>query len=298
MMWNGHAETGLVAGLGWVLIVPPAGVVDGVGRVAVTVGYALAPDIDHRNALPSRMWGPVSGGIASAMHRVVGHRAGTHEVAAPVVGGGVAALLGSGLLGGVGVGLVWAWTAGLVLVIASAYKVLPRPRRRHSPPVSAFLHIVGAVVYSWPGRIAASVFVGWFAAENWEGLSWLGWAVALGIAAHLAGDACTKYGVPFTRWVPVRGEGGEVERDADGEPARLEKRTVMVGPRIFVTGSWAEKAARRILQTAAVILAVMIVWRYSPPEVREGLVTATVGVAQLAAGFVVSVIEGINTALR
>ena len=295
-MWSGHADTGLTAGLAWVALVPPAGVADGVARVVVTVGYSVAPDIDHRSALPAKMWGPVSGGVARVVQDGLGHRGGTHEAVAPAVAGVAAAVLGAGVLGPVGVGVVWAWTVGLALVVASAYRVVPRPKRRRAAPVNGVLHILGACVYSWPGRLAVSVGAGYWAAAVADGVGWLGWAVALGIAAHLAGDACTKWGIPFTRWVEMKDGDGNLVRDDSGR-VRFEKRTDFVGPRIFVTGSWAEASARRILQTVSVVLVVVIVWQYSSPETRHMFVAALAGVAGLVGQFFAALLDLVDAAL-
>ena len=56
-------------------------------------------------------------------------------------------------------------------------------------------------------------------------LAWLPWAAALGVAAHLAGDAITKQGLP--------GRGGR-----------------RVGPRLITTGGTAESVVCIILAAA------------------------------------------------
>jgi membrane-bound metal-dependent hydrolase YbcI (DUF457 family) len=182
--------------------------------VAVCGGLALLPDIDHRSSTITRMWGPLSGGYSARVwgkRRTVlpgvshlvsavcgGHRNGTHSIPAILLT----------------LGLVWVATwsrvgTALVLMVATG------------AVLAAGMVMVGtAPRKNWQANLGLSAAV---AAASWsQGLtapSWLPWAMALGVAAHILGDCLTIQGCPLS-WpvsldrlslLPVQA-GGPTER--------------------------------------------------------------------------------------
>lgn len=168
----GHALSGAAVGV-WTLPVaqlPPA---QAAAWVATAVGYAIAPDLDHPASAASRMWGPLSSIPAGVIARVFGHRGATHTWVA-VAAVGLAAWWLTTSAGPVGLAAVAAVTAGLAL---AAVGVSPLP------------NLLGSAA---AGSMVSALDV-----------SWLPWAAALGVAAHIAGDYLTRGAMPGrgrTRW--------------------------------------------------------------------------------------------------
>ena len=167
------------------------------------------------------MWGPVSQGPARVIGKVFGHRGATHRVAA-VAAVGVA---------------VWAATTGRVAPLAADIA----RHFGHARPAEvgqvvgdgAYLLVVAATVglaaaaarTPWLVNLTVSWLIAALAHRLELPLVWLPWAAALGVAAHLAGDAITKQGLP--------GRGGR-----------------RVGPRLITTGGTAESVVCIILAAA------------------------------------------------
>ena len=177
----GHALSGAAAGV-WTLPVaqlPPA---QAAAWVAAAVGYAIAPDLDHPASTASRMWGLLSSIPAGFIARVFGHRKATHTWAAVAAVAGAAWWLTTSA-GPVGLAAVAAVTAGLAL---AAVGVGPLP------------NMLGSAA---AGSLVSALDV-----------SWLPWAAALGVAAHIAGDYLTRGAMPGrgrTRWGIRTGGPGE-----------------------------------------------------------------------------------------
>ena len=220
----GHTLSGVAAGVWTLPVAPVSGAAGSVVWVAACTGFALAPDLDHPASTAARMWGPVSQGPARLVGALCGHRGATHRVAAVAVVAVVA----------------WAATSGRVAQLAAAVA-----RAAGSARPSEVWQVVGAGAYllvvavtvglafaaarlPWPVNLTLAWLTAGLTHRLDLPLGWLPWAAALGVAAHLAGDAITKQGLPGPR-------GSRV------------------GPRLITTGGRAETVV--CLALAAVIAA-------------------------------------------
>ena len=217
----GHTLSGVAVGVWSLPVAPIVGVAGSVVWVAATTGFALAPDLDHPASTAARMWGPVSQGPAKLIGSVFGHRGATHRVAA-VAAVGVA---------------VWAATTGRVAPIAADIA----RHFGHARPVQlgqvvgdgAYLLVVAVTVglalaalrLPWVMNLTLAWLTAGLTHRLDLPLAWLPWAAALGVAAHLAGDAITKQGLPGPRGHRV-------------------------GPRLITTGGTAESVVCIILAAA------------------------------------------------
>lgn len=214
MMALQHTLLGTALGIASSPAVSGRGTAHMVAWVAVCGGLALLPDIDHKSATITRMWGPFSGGVSArvwgkrrtvlpgASHLIGalcgGHRNGTHSIPA---------ILGTLVL-------VWmaSWTAlGTALVLAVATGAV----------LAAGMVVAGTSPRkNWVANfgVSAAVAAGSWS-QSWTMPGWLPWAMALGVAAHILGDMLTKGGVPLS-WpvslnraslLPVQ-TGGPTER--------------------------------------------------------------------------------------
>ena len=191
----GHTLSGVAAGVWSLPVAPISGAAGSVVWVAATTGYALSPDLDHPASTAARMWGPVSQWPAKIIGSVFGHRGATHRVAA-VAAVGVA---------------VWAATTGRVAPLAADIA----RHFGHARPVQlgqvvgdgAYLLVVAVTVglalaalrLPWVMNLVLSWLAAGLTHRLGLPLPWLPWAAALGVAAHLAGDAITKQGIPGPR---------------------------------------------------------------------------------------------------
>ena len=191
----GHTLSGVAAGVWSLPVAPISGAAGSVVWVAATTGYALSPDLDHPASTAARMWGPVSQWPAKIIGSVFGHRGATHRVAA-VAAVGVA---------------VWAATTGRVAPLATDIA----RHFGHARPVQlgqvvgdgAYLLVVAVTVGLALAALrlpwVMNLVLAWLAAGLTHRLdvplAWLPWAAALGVAAHLAGDAITVQGLPGPR---------------------------------------------------------------------------------------------------
>jgi membrane-bound metal-dependent hydrolase YbcI (DUF457 family) len=165
------AATGAAAGM-FVLHLPLTGTA---ALAGLTAGMALLPDLDSVGSCSARSLGLLSEAVAWVIRLVSGgHRHGSHSLV------GIAAFTG----------LAWlacafrsdiAGKAGLALLITLAV----------SSGLEA-LHLTNGHTADALGIAAAAavVWAGW-------GLALVPLAVALGCAAHLAGDALTDSGIPL-----------------------------------------------------------------------------------------------------
>ena len=220
----GHTMSGVAAGVWSLPVAPVSGAAGSVVWVAACTGLALAPDLDHPASTAARMWGPVSQGPARLVGALCGHRGATHRVAAVAV---VAVV-------------VWAATSGRVAPLAAAVaRAAGRARPAEVGQVvgdGAYLLVVAVTVglafaaarLPWPVNLTLAWLTAGLTHRLDLPLGWLPWAAALGVAAHLAGDAITKQGLPGPRGRRV-------------------------GPRLITTGGRAETVV--CLALAAVIAA-------------------------------------------
>jgi membrane-bound metal-dependent hydrolase YbcI (DUF457 family) len=169
-----HALSGLVAGVAAAQLV----LHDSPGRTVVVAtvaaGAAVLPDIDHPHANAALCFGFVTEAFAWLVAHVSGgHRHGTHSffgIAAFTVAAFEAERYLYTPAGKVGLGLL------LVLVLASGLRAL-----RIAGHSGDLIAIAGAAAIMYSGYGLASVPI----------------AIAVGTAAHLAGDALTDEGIPI-----------------------------------------------------------------------------------------------------
>jgi hypothetical protein len=227
MMWRTHAASGLAAGAVLLAVVPVDGLADQLGFVAACGGAALLPDWDHPSSSVAVMWGPIS----RTVHRVVavvfrGHRGGTHDwLLAPLV---FAALAYAATLHPA------ATAAATAVAVGATLRAL------------AFV-IPGHKEKSWPVNLAVSVAAGWWIALAAGYPWWLPVAYAVGVLAHIAGDAVTRSSVPRPfSWLDGRQPGD----DYAGTP--------------FTTGAWYETW----LVFPALVICAVVALSVNSPDVR------------------------------
>lgn len=176
MMGRTHVLTGMAAGAAALPLVPASGAVEQLAWVSVVAGSAMLPDLDHRNATVTNMWGPIS----EVMHKAVawagrGHRGGAHDfIVAPLAFGFLAWLAARHPVSS---GVAVAIAAGLA--IRALEFVIP-----------------GRTAESAVVNMALSMGAAWAAVHYGVTLPWLPYAVGLGVLVHIVGDAVTRTGVP------------------------------------------------------------------------------------------------------
>lgn len=178
MLARTHVLTGAAA---WLAVAPivvpitPTGIALGTG---VAAGAALAPDLDHRSGTATHAWGPVTRALGGIIGWATGgHRAGTHALlAVPAAWFATwAAVEHAG-----------SWPAMIVVALCAALAF-----------IACEDVIPGRWERIWPYNLAWSALAGWGAVASGMDLTWLPWAVAVGWAAHIVGDAVTTGGVPL-----------------------------------------------------------------------------------------------------
>lgn len=199
-----HGPSGTLVGLAGVwaagLIAPVELVTAAVAVVGCTAG-AMLPDTDHPSSTSARLWGPLTRIPCRILNKAAGgHRAATHDVSrgAPLA---FAVFIAAGMLVPHLRVVVVALLVGLA--IAGVAPMLPGRRIEIARNPAANL-VVSLVV-----AFAATPDGGWPLAV----VAVAGAAVAAGVVAGIAGDACTWHGVPW------RG------RDRHVLPRRLRFRT-------------------------------------------------------------------------
>ncbi|MFB6894387.1 metal-dependent hydrolase [Kitasatospora sp. NPDC056327] len=142
-------------------------------------GAALLPDLDHHDATPAHLLGPLSRGLCRLVGRLSGgHRHATHSLL-------FVALAGWGTRAGV-TGFGDGFTLGLVFVLLA---LAARALHLHPPGrgPTAWLTSTGL---AGTGTAAVAAWV--------PGVGdWLPYTVALGALTHLIGDCLTRRGVPL-----------------------------------------------------------------------------------------------------
>ncbi|MGY1722383.1 metal-dependent hydrolase [Blastococcus sp. SYSU DS0533] len=176
MLGHSHALSGLAAGAATLPWAPVQGAVGQGAWVAAVGGFAMLPDLDHRNSTVSDMWGPVTDVPAGAVGALAGgHRWGTHDAVLAPVAFGALAMAASGAF--------WSSLLLLALAIGLALRAL-----HFVIPGRAETTILGNLLLSWCGA--------WLLLDHTGTPSWLPWAVAAGVLTHVVGDAITTAGVP------------------------------------------------------------------------------------------------------
>ncbi|MGO4105607.1 metal-dependent hydrolase [Leifsonia sp. YAF41] len=231
MMGTHHAITGAAA---WVAVtstatqIPtlgwhPLGPVSVVLGAVVCAGAALLPDADHHNATIAHSL-PGVGRLATGAVRAAsgGHRHGTHSLLSAILVLGTALWLAQSSwyaedrTGAVFVGSAIAAAA----LLAFAVKVLT---------------VVPGWCQAWAigGTIAA--LISWLSPHQWE---WLPLCIAIGWAAHLAGDFLTTGGLPLF-W-PLKVKAPRLVSRTPLLKALWSKGGYFALPILGNTGSWRE----------------------------------------------------------
>jgi membrane-bound metal-dependent hydrolase YbcI (DUF457 family) len=176
VLGHSHALSGLAVGAATLPWAPVQGPVAQGAWIAAVGGFAMLPDLDHRNSTVSDMWGPVTDVPAGAIGALAGgHRWGTHDaVLAPLVFAALALAAA---------GAYWSSLLLMALGIGLALRAL-----HFVIPGRTETTILGNLVLSWGGA--------WLLLGHMAPPAWLPWAVAIGVLTHVLGDAITTAGVP------------------------------------------------------------------------------------------------------
>ncbi|PSK95796.1 LexA-binding, inner membrane-associated putative hydrolase [Haloactinopolyspora alba] len=177
MLAHTHALTGAAAWLALAPVVHADRPAELAGGTVMAAGAALLPDLDHHSGTAAKTWGPITRLIGRVTAWACGgHRKGTHTLLAAAAAGGVTYLA----VNHAG----WAAVAVVALLVGLAL-------------VACEDLIPGRWERFWPANLAASVGLAFAAVATDLDLTWLPAAVAIGWAAHLAGDFVTDGGVPL-----------------------------------------------------------------------------------------------------
>ncbi|MGY1604277.1 metal-dependent hydrolase [Geodermatophilus sp. SYSU D00815] len=179
MLGHSHALSGLAAGAATLPWAPVHGAVAQGAWVAAAGGFAMLPDLDQQRTTISRMWGPITDLPAALINKVSGgHRWGTHDAVLAPLAFGFLALAAARTFP----------TSLLVLALAIGLAL----RALHFViPGRAENTVIGNLVISWGGA--------WLFLDHSPPPTWLPYAVAVGVLAHVVGDFLTREGIP----VPV-----------------------------------------------------------------------------------------------
>lgn len=198
-----HALSGAAAFLAaapWLHLGSPAAVA--VGAVCAA-GAGLLPDLDHPSAAPARAFGPASWLLSRVIRAMSGgHRHATHSLI------GIAAFTTlawwSTHRGG------WPLIVLMTLLAGLACRaLLPRGRdRKWTLDWADMSSTVTAVVAGW---------VAWHLVGSGMDLYVVPWAVAVGCAAHIAGDMLTPQGCPVFWPLPKRYNVASITTDSWAE---------------------------------------------------------------------------------
>ena len=218
MKGHTHAISGAVSGLAVGSLVMHETAAPLALLAGLTAAYALSPDLDSCGSTEARSFGFVTAALAWCVRAVSGgHRRGTHSAL------GVAAFTG----------VAWAacefrgtWPGRIVLFVILAVGLASAADALRKGPAHAenILALGGAAVMCWTGY----------------GLALVPLAAALGCATHLAGDACTRCGVPIL-W-----------------PATMREFHLTPRPFWFTTGKTAE---RRVVTPLLLAALGFLLWR-------------------------------------
>lgn len=190
MMGHSHAVSGALA---WTLTAPaitsatntPLNLPVYLTGIAVTAGCALLPDLDHPESTIARTFGPLTQAIAAITNVAAGgHRKWTHTLVFTILSG-LAAWFALNL---------WPDTALFVIAFLTTGLAL---RGLHLAPRHG---IKGWGIITALSAAAAYFIVNYMPDNE---LTWVPLCIALGVAVHCLGDACTpgqiQYLLPWKR---------------------------------------------------------------------------------------------------
>ena len=195
MMGTRHALAGVLAAT---VTAPLAALADPAPHpvlwVAGWVAGGMLPDFDHPNAHPSRVWGPVTQGMAWLVGRASGgHRESTHDV---VVAPAVTVAWTSLLIGGMGWLEGLHWSFGFVALVCLALPFGVALRMAGGP--------FGNAVVNLPAAVGLAL---WLLASP-GAVSWFPLILAGGIVVHILCDSVTSEGAPVPLvWIWDKGRG-------------------------------------------------------------------------------------------
>lgn len=183
MMGHNHATSGAVVALCSLPLLPAPSPAMSTAWVVALTGASLLPDLDTTTSTAARMWGPLSGAMASLVSRLTGgHRWGSHDaVLAPLALAPATALAATSR-----------WGAFCVLTLLTGLAL-------------SAARLLGLVRVGWVVNLALSGAAGWWLTARPDSALETSWwlilaaAVGMGVLVHIAGDAITTEGVP----VPV-----------------------------------------------------------------------------------------------
>lgn len=206
-----HATTGAAAGA---VFATAAGfdLPTAIATVGLTAGAAMLPDFDHPSASPAQMYGPVTRGLARALSAISGgHRKATHMIFAPLLFAlGIWAAI-------VFIPNQWGAYGSVFLLTSLAFTGLWRLDKK--------LRVLFPLL---------SAAVTWYAVTSGLGVGdsslFVAECVALGVAAHMLGDALTESGIPLFGPIPVNGKPW---KRISLIPAPLQHKGIFIS-----TGAW------------------------------------------------------------
>ncbi|MFJ6382552.1 metal-dependent hydrolase [Kitasatospora sp. NPDC092039] len=185
MMGQSHAVSGALVFAATAPFLPEAlfGVAPRPSEVLIgtllCAGASLLPDLDHHDATPAHLLGPLSKGLCRLVSWLCGgHRHATHSLAFVAVAGW------GTWLGVTRLGRPFALTLTFVLLALAA-----RALHLHPPGhgLTAWVTAVGLT------GVGTATVAAWFP----DITLWLPYAVCLGALTHLLGDCLTRRGVPL-----------------------------------------------------------------------------------------------------
>lgn len=229
-MGRTHAASGAVVYLAVVPLLGMAGSPDPVSVLAGAVaaaGAAMMPDLDHPQASISRSLGPITYLLAKIVETISGgHRQATHSILGMLIGTAVAA--GFSWAGGIALGLYLAFLAALGL--AALHVQLIRQPVPHTI-ACLLLGVVLTTTAVWrpPTMLAIAT------------------AVALGMAAHIAGDCLTCEGCPLL-WPLISRRFHLLSIRTDSLIERL-----LIGPALMLVALWLAWRLVDVHQLAAAV---------------------------------------------
>lgn len=240
MLGHNHVTMSMGAGVLTLPLVPSHHAAVQAGWVVACGGLGLLPDLDKRGTTAARTWGPLTTWLAQGVGTIArGHRKGTHDaVLAPLAFAGTAALA---------LHSHWATIVVVALAIGLALQGLG---------------LRGLATVGPPVNLVVSVGAAWWLVDtgHTRAFEFLPLATAVGVLAHLAGDALTTDRLP----IPLLWLTGTRRR---------------VGLGLFRTGATVENAVVTPLLTVALLA--LVVWHvgvqalpFVPQEVKDAVTSA------------------------
>jgi membrane-bound metal-dependent hydrolase YbcI (DUF457 family) len=208
------------AGLVSVDLPAPTGVSFALGVVACG-GAAMLPDIDHEDSTIPRTYWPIGPAVSRLVNIAAGgHREGTHSLLFAGLTGSAAALA---LISPVAVAVLLGGFVGLAVAGLATGLFWRQWLHGAALPVTGL-----ASLAVWRLLDNGTLHTGQF----W----WLPIAVAVGCLIHIAGDWCTRYGVPWL-W-PWRRDRFELDLFTTQSPVEKGPLTVGLTVLVFALIGW------------------------------------------------------------